>query len=97
MDTPATDWDNEWNEIPGAESILVSEVQNEKLLPVQGKTVAEIAKLWNEDAKDAIFDLLIQDNAFTYVSVFGMQQSDVSLALKMTLSRIGPADHWLPR
>ena len=82
MDTPATDWDNEWNEIPGAESILVSEVQNEKLLPVQGKTIAEIAKLWNEDPKDAIFDLLIQDNAFTYVSVFGMQQSDVSLALK---------------
>ena len=38
--------------------------------------------MWNEDPKDAIFDLLIQDNAFTYVSVFGMQQSDVSLALK---------------
>ena len=60
----------------------MSEVQNEKLLSVQGKTIAEIAKLWNEDPKDAIFDLLIQDNAFTYVSVFGMQQSDVSLALK---------------
>ena len=82
MDTPATDWDNEWHEISGAESILVSDVQNEKLLPVQGKTLAEIAKLWNEDPKDAIFDLLIQDNAYTYVSVFGMQQSDVSLALK---------------
>ena len=82
MDTPATDWDNEWNEIPGAESILVSEVQNKTLLPIQGKTIAEIAKTWNEDPKDAIFDLLIQDNAYTYVSVFGMQQSDVSLALK---------------
>ncbi len=82
MDTPATDWDNEWNEIPGAESILVSEVQNKALLSIQGKTIAEIAKTWNEDPKDAIFDLLIQDNAYTYVSVFGMQQSDVSLALK---------------
>ena len=82
MDTPATDWDNEWNEIPGAESILVSEVQNKALLPIEGKTIAEIAKMWNEDPKDAIFDLLIQDNAYSYVSVFGMQQSDVSLALK---------------
>lgn len=82
MDTPATDWDNEWSEIPGADAILVSDVQNEKLLPVQGKRISEIAKMWNEDPKDAIFDLLIQDDGYTYVSVFGMQQSDVSLALK---------------
>ena len=82
MDTPASNWDNEWSEIPGAESILVSEVQNPKLLPLQGKTFAEIAKAWNEDPQDAIFDFLIQDNAYTYVSVFGMQQSDVSLALQ---------------
>ena len=82
MDIPATDWDNEWQVIPGPEAILVSSVQSEKLIPIQGKSIAEIAKLWNEDPKDAIFDLLIQDNAFTYVSVFGMQQSDVSLALK---------------
>jgi N-acyl-D-amino-acid deacylase len=81
MDTPAADWDNEWNEIPGPESILVSEVQNAKLLPLQGKTIAEIAKMRSEDPKDAIFDLLIEDNAYTYVSVMGMQQADVSLAL----------------
>jgi N-acyl-D-amino-acid deacylase len=81
MDTPAADWDNEWNEIPGPESILVSEVQNAKLIPLQGKTIAEIAKMRSEDPKDAIFDLLIEDNAYTYVSVMGMQQADVSLAL----------------
>jgi N-acyl-D-amino-acid deacylase len=81
MDTPAADWDNEWNEIPGPESILVSEVQNAKLIPLQGKTIAEIAKMHSEDPKDAIFDLLIEDNAYTYVSVMGMQQADVSLAL----------------
>jgi N-acyl-D-amino-acid deacylase len=81
MDTPAADWDNEWNEIPGPESILVSEVQNAKLIPLQGKTIAEIAEMRSEDPKDAIFDLLIEDNAYTYVSVMGMQQADVSLAL----------------
>ncbi len=81
MDTPAVDWDNEWNEIPGPESILVSEVQNAKLIPLQGKTIAEIAKMRSEDPKDAIFDLLIEDNAYTFVSVMGMQQADVSLAL----------------
>ena len=65
METPSTDWDNEWQEIAGPEAILVSVVQNPQLLPLQGKTIAEIAKLWNKDPIDTIFDLLIQDNAFT--------------------------------
>ncbi|HEX7288313.1 MAG TPA: D-aminoacylase [Candidatus Angelobacter sp.] len=81
MQTPSTEWDNEWHEVPGPEAILVSVVQNPKLLPLQGKTVAEIAKLWNKDAIDTIFDLLIEDNAFTYVAVFGMSEPDVALAL----------------
>jgi N-acyl-D-amino-acid deacylase len=81
METPSTEWDNEWHEVPGPEAILVSVVQNPKLLPLQGKTIAEIAKLWNKDAIDTIFDLLIEDNAFTYVAVFGMSEPDVALAL----------------
>jgi len=82
METPSTEWDNEWQEIAGPEAILVSVVQNQQLLPLQGKTVAEIAKQWNKDAIDTIFDLLIQDNAFTSVAVFGMSEPDVSLALQ---------------
>ena len=82
METPSSKWDNEWQEIPGAESILVSVVQNPKLVPLQGKTIAEIAKLWNKDPLDTIFDLLIQDDAFTSVAVFGMSEPDVTLALQ---------------
>jgi dihydroorotase/N-acyl-D-amino-acid deacylase len=50
-------------------------------MPLQGKSIAEIAKIWNKDPIDTIFDLLIQDNAFTYVAVFGMSEPDVALAL----------------
>lgn len=82
METPSTEWDNEWQEIAGPEAILVSVVQNPQLLPLQGKTIADIAKLWNKDAFDTIFDLLIQDNAFTQVAVFGMAEPDVALALQ---------------
>lgn len=82
METPSTEWDNEWQEVPGPEGILVSVVQNPKLVPLQGKTIAEIAKLWNKDPLDTIFDLLIEDNAFTSVAVFGMSEPDVALALE---------------
>ncbi len=82
MQTPSTTWDNEWDEITGPESILISVVQNPKLLPLQGKTIAEIAKLWNKDPFDTVFDFLIEDNAATNVAVFGMSEPDVRLALQ---------------
>jgi len=82
MLTPSKDWDNEWQEIPGPESILIGVVQNPKLLLLQGKTLAEVAKLWNKDPMDALFDLLIEDKAFTSVAVFGMSEPDVALALQ---------------
>jgi N-acyl-D-amino-acid deacylase len=81
MVSPSTAWDNEWQEIEGPQNILVSVVHNPKLLPLQGKTIAEIAKLWNKDAIDTIFDLLVADDAATDVAVFGMSEPDVVLAL----------------
>jgi dihydroorotase/N-acyl-D-amino-acid deacylase len=81
METRATDWDNEWQEVPGPEAILVSVVHNPQLQSLQGKSLAEIAKLWGKDPIDTVFDLLIQDDAYTYVAVFGMSEPDVSLAL----------------
>ena len=80
--TPSSAWDNEWQEIPGPEAVLIGVVQNPKLLPLQGKRLSEIAKLWGKDPMDALFDLLIEDNAFTEVAVFGMSEPDVALALQ---------------
>jgi N-acyl-D-amino-acid deacylase len=75
-------WDNEWQEIPGPEAILVAVVQNPELVPLQGKRLSEVAAEWHEDAIDALCDLLIKDKAFTEVAVFGMDEPDVLLALK---------------
>jgi N-acyl-D-amino-acid deacylase len=80
--TPSKDWDNEWQEIAGPDQVLICTVKDPKLLPLQGKTLADIAKLWNKDPMDALFDLLIADNAFPQVAVFGMSEPDVALALQ---------------
>ena len=82
MMTRSTEWDNEWQEIPGPEAVMIGVVQNPKLVPSQGKTLADVAKLWNKDPIDALFDLLIEDKAFTEVAVFGMSEPDVVLALQ---------------
>jgi N-acyl-D-amino-acid deacylase len=78
---PSPDWDNEWQEIPGPEAVLIGIVENPDLLPLQGKNLAEVAKIWNKDPMDALFDLLIQDKASTGVAVFGMSEPDVVVAL----------------
>jgi N-acyl-D-amino-acid deacylase len=75
-------WDNEWQEIPGPEAIQIAVVQNPELVPLQGKRLSEVAALWKEDPIDTLFDILIKDNAFTDVAVFGMDEQDVLLALK---------------
>ncbi len=82
MLTPSDLWDNEWQEIPGPEAVLIGVVHNPQLLPLQGKTLAEIAKIWNKDPMDALFDLLVEDHALTSVAVFGMSEPDVALALE---------------
>ena len=81
MLTPSRDWDNEWQEIPGPEAIMIGAVQNPALLSMQGKRLSEVATLWNKDPMDAMFDFLIQDPN-TGVAVFGMSQPDVTLALQ---------------
>jgi len=81
-DSAGEDWDNEWQEIPGPEAVLIAVVQNPELVPLQGKRLSDVAALWHEDAIDALCDLLIKDNAFTEVAVFGMDEPDVLLALK---------------
>jgi len=82
MMTPSRDWDNEWQEIKGPEDVLIGVVQNPKLLPMQGKRLSEVAKIWGKDPIDTLCDFLIEDKAATEVAVFGMSEPDVALALQ---------------
>jgi len=81
MDIPSSEWDNEWEELPGPEAIIICAVHNPKLVPLQGKTIADVAKMWGKAPKDTIFDLLIEDDAYTSIAAFGMSEPDVKLAL----------------
>jgi dihydroorotase/N-acyl-D-amino-acid deacylase len=82
METPSKDWDNEWDEISGPQGVMISVVQNPALKKFQGKRLTEVAIALNKDPMDALFDLLIEDKAFTECAVFGMSEPDVALALQ---------------
>jgi N-acyl-D-amino-acid deacylase len=78
--TAATDWDNEWQSVPGPEAILIATVLNPKLVDLQGRSLAEIAKARGTDPKDTLFDILVEDVARTTVAVFAMSEPDIALA-----------------
>jgi N-acyl-D-amino-acid deacylase len=82
METPSKDWDNEWDEISGPQDVMISVFQNPALKKFQGKRLTEVAIALNKDPMDALFDLLIEDKAFTECAVFGMSEPDVALALQ---------------
>ena len=81
IQTPSKDWDNEWEELPGPQAILISEVNNPALLSLQGKTLDAIARERGRDPIDTIFDILIEDPGAGIVA-FGMSEPDVALALQ---------------
>src|SRR5215469_13410823 len=79
---PNGNWDNEWQEIPGPDAVLVAVVQNPQLLPLQGKRLDAIAREQGKDPIDALMDILVEDGGFTECAVFGMSEPDVLLALQ---------------
>ena len=81
IQTPSGAWDNEWDEVPGPESILIGVVKNPALRSLQGQTVAAIAKSRGKAPLDTLLDILVEDDGFTACAVFGMQEDDVALAL----------------
>jgi N-acyl-D-amino-acid deacylase len=81
MQTPSAAWDNEWDEVPGPDSILIGVVKNPALRSLQGQTIAAIAKSRGKDPLDTLLDILAEDSGFTQCAVFGMQEDDVALAL----------------
>ena len=82
MTSHDTTWDNEWQEIPGPEAVMISVVQNPKLMALQGRTLADIAKDRRVDPIDALMDILVEDEAYTENAVFGMSEPDIALAVQ---------------
>jgi N-acyl-D-aspartate/D-glutamate deacylase len=85
---PNGKWDNEWQEIPGPDAVLVGAVQNPALLPLQGKRLSQIAEERGKEPIDTLMDILVEDSGYTNCAVFGMSELDVLLALQQPWTSI---------
>jgi N-acyl-D-amino-acid deacylase len=77
MTTPATDWENLYLAAGSPERVLLVDFKNEKLKPLTGKTLAEVAKLRGQDPIDTILDLVLEDESRVGVVYFLMSEENV--------------------
>src|SRR5262245_12156857 len=93
MRAPSNNWENFYLGAGGGEGILVASVLNRDLAKYEGKRINEVAKMMGkQDEIDALFDLLIADNAQTGMIAFLMSEDDVKLALRQPWVSVG-VDH----
>jgi N-acyl-D-amino-acid deacylase len=63
MRAPGKDWENLYLAAGGAEGVLLVSFKTERLKPLTGKTLAEVAKLRSESPEEAAVDLVVEDES----------------------------------
>jgi len=82
MRAPGKDWENFYL-LAGSEKILLVGFGNETLKPLQGKTLAEVARLRRKDPAEVVLDLLTEDHLGISAVYFMMSEDNVQKQLKL--------------
>ncbi len=84
MTTPTQEWENLFLLAGKAENVLLVEFKNEKLKPLTGKTLAEVAKIRGKSPAETAIDLVIEDDSRVGTVYFLMSEDNVKKQLKLS-------------
>ena len=77
MRNPSPDWESLLRLAGSPDRVLLAGFKNDKLKPLTGKTLAEVAKMRNESPEDAAIDLVIEDGSRVSTIYFLMSEDNV--------------------
>ncbi len=83
MTTPADDWENFFLAAGSPEKILLVGFKNEKLKPLTGKTLGEVARLRGQSPEDTAMDLVIEDGSRVGTVYFLMSEENVRKQIRL--------------
>jgi N-acyl-D-amino-acid deacylase len=83
MDAPTDQWENFFVAAGSPDKILLVGFKTEKLKPLTGKTLAEVAKMRGTSPEETAMDLVIEDNRRVDTIYFLMLEDNVRKQLKM--------------
>ncbi len=80
--TPTNEWENLYLLAGTPDRILLASFRNDKLKPLTGKTLAEVAKMRGKDPVETIMDLLIEDRSRIGTIYFLMSEDNIKKQIK---------------
>ncbi|MHC4556363.1 MAG: N-acyl-D-amino-acid deacylase family protein [Planctomycetota bacterium] len=83
MDTPTDEWENLYLLAGKPENVILVEFKNEKLKPLTGKTLAEVAKMRGKSPAETAVDLVIEDGSRVGTVYFLMSEENVKRQIKL--------------
>ena len=82
MHAPGKDWENLLYAAGSAEKVLLVAFTSDKLKPLTGKTLAEVARMRGKSAEETAIDLVVEDHSRIGTVYFLMSEENVKLGLK---------------
>jgi N-acyl-D-amino-acid deacylase len=89
MSQPTDKWENFFVAAGSPDKILLVGFNNEKLKPLTGKTLAEVAKMRGTSPEEAAMDLVIEDNNRVGTIYFLMSEDNVRKQIKKSWVSFG--------
>jgi N-acyl-D-amino-acid deacylase len=81
VQTPSDEWENMYLAAGGPEHILLCQFKSEKLKPLTGKTLAEVAKTRGKDPIDTAMDLIAEDGSRIGTIYFMISEENIKKEL----------------
>jgi len=86
---PSVGWENIRLLTGSDERVLLIDAKSEKLKPLLGKTLAEIAKMRGTSPEETLIDLIVEDEGRAGAAYFLMSEDNVELGLKQPWVSLG--------
>ena len=89
MKDPNVDWENIRMLSGSDDRVLLIEFKNEKLKPLLGKSLAEVARARGKSGEETLIDLVVEDDSRVGAAFFMMSEENVELGLKQPWTSLG--------
>jgi N-acyl-D-amino-acid deacylase len=80
--TPTSEWENLYLAAGSADRVLLVEFKSEKLKPLTGKTLAEVAQMRGKEPAEVIMDLVLEDRSRVGTVYFMMSEDNLKKQLR---------------
>jgi N-acyl-D-amino-acid deacylase len=81
--TPSNDWENLYMLAGSPDRLLLASFRTEKLKPLAGKTLAEVAKMRGKDPVETIMDLVLEDRSRIGTIYFLMSEENIKKQIRL--------------